>query len=139
MRMISELIQMKKSLYWLSKTISYLEITILSAIAVIISVKTVMAKPLCYLVDANGRRVNLNYLCEKQKKIPQTTVQTEKTPSPQPDLTPETLPNSSIENQTEATDNNNQPSIQPESTKEEEKIDSSKLAPAQKTVPLPEK
>ena len=142
MRSISELIQMKKSLYWLLKIINYLEISTLATMAVIISLETVMAKPLCYLVDANGRRVDLNYLCATQKKISQPPVPAE-TPSAQPDFTPETIPNASVENQPEATNNNNQQPIQPESTqeektKEEEKIDPYKVDPDQKTIPLQE-
>ena len=145
MRSINELIQMKKSLYWLLKIINYLEITTLTTVAVIMSMETVMAKPLCYLVDANGRRVDLNYLCATQKKISQPPIQAE-TPPAQSDFTPETVPNSSssVENQTEATNNNNQQPIQPESTGEEkntgeeEIIDTSKVDPAQKTIPLQE-
>ena len=126
---------MKKYLYYLLKTIStisYLEIITVTTLGVIISLEAVTAKPLCYLVDANGRILDLDYLCEKPQKIPQPKM----TPA-KANNTDETTPTSTVENPEETT--NNQEPIQPEPTKAEEKIDTSKSAPAQRTIPLLEK
>jgi hypothetical protein len=80
---------MKKSFCWLLKTVSYLEISLLSTIAVIVTIDSVMASPLCYFVDAYGRRVDLSFVCQKIVPTQPPTQQTKPPAKPETDKAPE--------------------------------------------------
>lgn len=80
---------MKKSFCWLLKTVSYLEISLLSTIAVIVTIDSVMASPLCYFVDAYGRRVDLSFVCKKIVPTQPPTQQTKTPAKPETDKAPE--------------------------------------------------
>lgn len=88
------------------------------------------AKPLCYMIDANGRQVNLSFLCFTAKsstlvtpnsiKSTTTTPTTPTTPPPPNATAPETSP--PPQGETNAT--------------EKPEVDRSKLPPVQRAIPL---
>jgi hypothetical protein len=64
---------MKKNFYGVLKIFNNLKISLLTAIAIMASANAVTAKPLCYMIDANGQRISLGHLCGGTKKTASTT------------------------------------------------------------------
>lgn len=103
----------------------------------------VLSQPLCYLIDANGNRINLSGICGKS---PQATVIRQKTPPPTPE---KPSPDAKSGNDKPTQDNQanpenpqgNNPNSQNNTantanTGEKEEIDTSKFPPAQRKIPL---
>ena len=104
--LINRLIVMKKSIYYFLKGICYLEISTLSIIAVLVTIDTVIARPICYFVDANGRRVNLSFVCPKPPNANKSPVQSQQdSPQPQNNQTSNTTTSAPEENNSPKTNN----------------------------------
>lgn len=106
---------------------NYLNSIILSLLGMFFISDVASAQPLCYLIDVNGKQVNLSFLCSTAKSSspvtpnntkPNTTTQkTPTTPAPTNVIAPETSQNET-------------------NTTEKPEVDKSKLSPIQRAIPL---
>ena len=131
---------MKTSLFWLFKTINYLEIGILTSLSIVITIESVTARPACYLIDATGREISLGHICKKKVTPEKNKTQT---PSPQPQnntqqpQAPSTSENNDSGNPPQTTPETNQTEKQEEEKPEITKETNPELfSPAQRTIPL---
>ncbi len=105
----------------------------------------VLAQPLCYLIDANGNRINLSGICGKSPQatvIPQKTPPTPEKPSPdaksgndKPTQENQANPENPQGNNPNS-QNNTGESGNTLNTGEKEEIDTSNFPPAQRKIPL---
>lgn len=107
--------------------LNYLNFITLSILGIFTINDVASAKPLCYIIDANGMQVNLSFLCSTAKSsTPVTTNSTKSTttnpttPPPPNDITPQT--SQPPQNETNIT-----PTTE---------VDRSKLSPVQRAIPL---
>ena len=150
---------MKKSFYWLIKTISHLEIAILASLGVMISVEVVNARPSCYLIDASGKIINLGFVCQTDT-TPKTdskaeTKTGEETASPEEGDKPTEKTDGTVNSEGEEKTGENTPTETSEEKpkevteeksedteeaevkeKEKEELDPALFSPAQRRIPI---
>lgn len=105
-----------------------------------ITTKSISARPLCYLIDANGNQINLSGICGQSKK---TAIIQERQP-PTPPASPQNGQSNVNPNQTNTTppeNSANTGNATPNSqntadAQKEEEIDTSEFPPAQRKIPL---
>lgn len=111
--------------HWLN----YLNSITLSLISTVAITNISSANPLCYIIDANGKQVNLSFLCSTAKTS--TPLPPKTTPSatitPVIPATPITPPANAIAPQTPQPDT---------SSTEKPEVDKSKLPAIQRAIPL---
>lgn len=107
--------------------LNYLNLITLSILGTFAISDVASAKPLCYIIDANGMQVNLSFLCSTAKSsTPVTTNSTKSTT-----INPTTPPPANA-----TTPQTSQPSQEETNTTQKPEVDESKLSPAQRAIPL---
>ncbi len=120
---------------------NYLTPITLSIFSTICIGNSSLATPLCYLIDANGKRINLSFLCSTSKSVspdPSTTATpTTTAPNIPPAIAPtnppapnETAPDETASPQTQLPTQTNTDSTQ------KPEVDRSKLPPVERAIPL---
>ncbi|MBL1210901.1 hypothetical protein [Geminocystis sp. GBBB08] len=86
------------------------------------------ANPLCYMIDANGKKVNLSFLCPTAKVSAPTPANTQKPTTPTK-ATPITPPNPTAPETLTPPQSNN-------SNTQKQEVDKSQLPAIQRAIPL---
>ncbi len=126
---------MKKSLSSLFKKIGYLEISTLTIIISIILIDTVIAKPLCYFTDANGRTVNLGFVCKQGITPVNPATRTKTTPS-QPKTDPVSKVKAPETQQNQAGTTNNSQTTNSSTTTKQGESNTGQSSPNERKIPL---
>lgn len=117
--------------HWLN----YFNSLTLSIIGTLLMSDISSANPLCYMIDANGKQVNLSFLCPTAKVLsptPTTTPSPTANPNPTTTNPPNTQPNTVAPQAVPSPQNNN-------TEVENKEVDRSKLPPIQRAIPLLQK
>ncbi|WP_330203290.1 hypothetical protein [Cyanobacterium sp. Dongsha4] len=105
-----------------------------------VTAKTISARPLCYLIDANGNQINLSDICGQSKKT--ATIQEKQSstlPTPSQNSPSNINPNqaNTITPENSANTGNATPNSQNTTdAQKEEEIDTTEFPPAQRKIPL---